>query len=224
MKLKTRKQKILYGSAVAVAYLLSFVFMKSNNWGALPLVAATTFFAWLFYLTTDLDPLGIRGNKDAGSPRKQAERHSVFLNLRGVFCKRKKLLLFFLGFSIVISSFIFLKPHRTYKDCVLSYAVKAKSKVATSILEHACEDLYSGSKEERKIAKCHIKYISKANNDDAVSLAEETCDEIHHVSQNNMKVIEKKTTLFEELGITVEDYPKSLDTKIRNTRNNSSRH
>ncbi len=57
--MKTKKQKILYGSIVGITWLLIFGLIKHYNWGALPLVGVSFFFAWLFYLATDLDPFGV---------------------------------------------------------------------------------------------------------------------------------------------------------------------
>jgi|GEM_PF-4585345 len=170
-------KKVISGIFVALAYLGAFVFMETYQWGILPLFAVTMFFGWLFYKATGLDPLNVTIDREAEEQEDiQNKTTKETLDLTALYKKWRKPLFAFLSLSIAVSLFIFLRPQKDYNDCVLKYAIKAKSKIATHFLYEACYDLYEGSAEERKIYKCIIKHVSRANNDRAAVLAKQTCE------------------------------------------------
>ncbi len=148
------------------------IYLKvSNKMGHLPLVIIALMCCWLFSKVTGLDIDKILTKK----------RNITSMSAYTSYYKRywKIILLASIVILSIIFLYFFISIRQTPERCILKYAVHVKSNLASSILEHACKDLYDGSRLEKKVAKCKIKNIPKANNNTAVELAENVCNEYY---------------------------------------------
>lgn len=88
----------------------------------------------------------------------------------------------FIGIFIVLFSFVAQASNSDdYNTCILHYLNKAKTKMATELINKACKEnsksLFAPNENKRNYNTCLLENLTEVQDEDAVKLIEKSCKE-----------------------------------------------